>query len=246
MNPNGAYVVTLERSENPLLDPPNEIYLWSTENEKLVDTLMGHQSSILDLSFSADGSYLVSADNTGTVKVWNLQTKAQLKEFQHTSFSESVVYVSMSEGNEYLFTSGDGLIKVWEFNSGTEVLSFNSQHSLFPLICVAPDLDYFLGFNAFSGDENSRIVKLWDFHLSAIFDKVDQNFTLDPIHADEIHQLGLGNLFKDDPDRFNQFLETATAQQLREFGEYYRKQATQSNERKVFEPLMIKAEHCYF
>ena len=100
------------------------IYLWNVEAgtmiRRLVDGSLDYEASqggIYDVSFSEDGSLLLSRAADGTVKVWDVQT-GDLK--QTLRINDRVHgSASFSRDNRYV-AAGDrkGEISVWEVSSG--------------------------------------------------------------------------------------------------------------------------------
>jgi RNA polymerase sigma factor (sigma-70 family) len=58
------------------------IWLWDPATTRVLRKLQGHQSPISDLALSADGTRLVSSDQSGTVRLWDPATGRELRRIQ--------------------------------------------------------------------------------------------------------------------------------------------------------------------
>lgn len=56
-----------------IADYDGEIYLWNINTQSLVTTLHGHDTQVIDMVFTDDGTRLISTSFDGTVRVWGLQ-----------------------------------------------------------------------------------------------------------------------------------------------------------------------------
>lgn len=94
----------------------NSQTLKQTDGWQLIDQI-GHVDAINEISFSPDGSRLLSASNDKTVRVWDACTGACLKVLRgHT---DSVTSASFSpDGNHILTASHDESIRIWNGRSG--------------------------------------------------------------------------------------------------------------------------------
>ena len=67
-----------------------KIQLWDVENQRLIETISGHQHAVCELVFSADGKILASGDTGGKIHLWEFATRKHLatykasKRFVHT------------------------------------------------------------------------------------------------------------------------------------------------------------------
>src|ERR1700761_8262095 len=81
---------------------------------------MAHFSAVFSISTSADGKYLASGCDDGTIWVWNLETGNFFKRLSgHTSSVNSVCF--SSDGQLIASGSWDYSVRVWNLESGKEV-----------------------------------------------------------------------------------------------------------------------------
>ncbi|MBI3467784.1 MAG: hypothetical protein HY000_32650 [Planctomycetes bacterium] len=78
---------------------------------ELAQTLDGHTGSIVVLAFSPDGRRIVSADQHGTMRIWEPMNGYELLTLrEHNS---AVIGASFStDGHRLLSASSDGVVKV--------------------------------------------------------------------------------------------------------------------------------------
>jgi WD40 repeat protein/energy-coupling factor transporter ATP-binding protein EcfA2 len=121
--------------------------------QKFVDS----QSAIRTAAFSPDGSMIVTTpeeDDEPVVKVWRV---ADSKEVAQLVGHEMTVYSAAfdRDGKRIITASGDGTVRIWDAQSGKEVLRVGKA-------------DDFMGYAAISPDEsclvtgNNELVQLWD------------------------------------------------------------------------------------
>jgi WD40 repeat protein len=86
---------------------------------KLVRTLTGHSSAVMQVAFTPDSALLASASDDNTAKIWDVATGSELRTF--SGFSNYVCCVAISPDGQLLAT-GDisGEIKLWDIKSGQE------------------------------------------------------------------------------------------------------------------------------
>jgi WD40 repeat protein len=53
-------------------DDDAAVSIWSTDSGLRLATLTGHAGSVSDLTFSADGAWLITSSTDGTVRRWEL------------------------------------------------------------------------------------------------------------------------------------------------------------------------------
>jgi WD40 repeat-containing protein SMU1 len=89
-----------------------QIIVWRIASGTPVRTFeRAHSQGVTSLSFSTDGTQLLSASFDQTVRVHGLQSGRMLKEFRgHKSFVNGAVY--SHDGSKVLSCSSDGSVKV--------------------------------------------------------------------------------------------------------------------------------------
>ncbi|MEO0533043.1 MAG: AAA-like domain-containing protein [Cyanobacteria bacterium P01_A01_bin.123] len=65
ISPNSRYLATANQD--------NTIRIWQRSDGQLLDTLRGHEGSVIDVAFSPDGDYLASTGQDRKVLLWNLE-----------------------------------------------------------------------------------------------------------------------------------------------------------------------------
>jgi WD40 repeat protein len=98
------------------------VRLWDAQTGKLQRVLVGHNSYVYGLAFSADGRYLASAgSHDGTVRVWQASTGLPVKVLR--GLKDVPVVVAWSPDGSLLAagTAGSGYVPVWRIAAGTLV-----------------------------------------------------------------------------------------------------------------------------
>ena len=82
--------------ENKLPDSPGngsgEIWLWDIQSRKVKAILRGHNEIVIAVAFTPDNRFLVSGDQDGTVRVWNIES------------SKEVISISEKNSNFHAFS----------------------------------------------------------------------------------------------------------------------------------------------
>ncbi|HEU5061435.1 MAG TPA: WD40 repeat domain-containing protein, partial [Kofleriaceae bacterium] len=96
------------------------IHIWRTADGSRADTLRGHEDSIYQVEFAPDASYLASAGDDGTARVWDLRSGQSqvLRGHEDDVFSLSI----RRDGRELLTTSLDGSVRLWPIGGDERVL----------------------------------------------------------------------------------------------------------------------------
>ncbi|CDF40200.1 WD40-repeat containing protein [Chondrus crispus] len=111
-----------ERKENVVVGyEDGTLRLWSTSERKVLRIFRGHKSKVVCVAMSGDGRRVVSGSWDGSVRVWGVETGAQVGEalVGHTSW---VVSVAMSgDGRRVVSGSWDKSVRVWDVETGAQV-----------------------------------------------------------------------------------------------------------------------------
>ena len=98
------------------------IRLWDVRTGRKERTLEGHKDDVTCVAFSPDGRVLAAGSDDGRVKLWNVGTGWEVHTFEHNKWG--VCSVAFSPDGRLLASGGDKIIKLWEVESGEQVLGF--------------------------------------------------------------------------------------------------------------------------
>ncbi len=122
--------------------------------------LIGHAGGmglggITSCTFSSCGQFVVSGSKDRTIKLWDVKTGKEIREF--TGHKNSVESVSFSPCGQFIVSgSSDRTIKLWDVKTGKEIREFTGHE--FSVISVSFS---FCGQFIVSGSSD-RTIKLWD------------------------------------------------------------------------------------
>jgi WD40 repeat protein len=129
-SPDGHYLVLaqIQTSSNP--DPT----VVSMKDHKFIDSLRGHQGTVLSVAFSRDAKKVVTACEDGKVRIYST---ADWKLLQTLSGHVGPVHwAEFSAAGDWVVSAGeDNTARVWSAESGTQIQSL--QESQEPLLNVA-------------------------------------------------------------------------------------------------------------
>ena len=141
------------------------IRIWDVASGEQVGSLNDHTDIITDIAFSADGGTLASTSLDGTVRLWDLSNvssggnlgdhNALDVDLDVNGASGSVEFTA--DGSQLVTGHGDGMIRVWDFETGELVREFGDHSGI--IYALSYNNDYSL---LASGGQD-RIGKVWDF-----------------------------------------------------------------------------------
>jgi len=139
----------------------NLLKFWDTETGHETGTLKGHQDWVYLIVFSPDGNKALSASEDGTMKVWDIEKKAEAQNFQ----VEHIWAAAFSPDGRQILTGGDdGTITRWDATTGAELDTFQGHTSRVYAVAFSSD-----GSQAVSGDGKGTI-KVWDIEQNKAID----------------------------------------------------------------------------
>ena len=126
--------------------------------EKQIVPSEGHTVTVLAVTFSPDGKYIISAGGDNTVRVWNMETVNHLKLFKGGAVGRTES-VAVSPDGKFVAAAGffDRKIRIWSLETGDQVKTF-SGHSFFGAWSVAYSPN---GKNIVSGGSDGTL-RLWN------------------------------------------------------------------------------------
>ncbi len=118
-------------------------------------TLKGHTNHVTSVSFSADGSRIVTSSNDQTAKVWDAKTGAETLTLK--GHAGNVTSASFSiDGSLIVTGSSDKTAKVWDAKTGTAVFTLKGHTDSVLSASFSPD-----GSRIVTGGEDNT-AKVWD------------------------------------------------------------------------------------
>ena len=118
-------------------------------------TLEGHSGAVVAVALTGDGRRAVSASDDGTLKVWDLESGAELGTL--AGHSRPVWSVALTgDGQRAVSASEDGTLKVWDLESGAELRTLKGHSGFVRSVALTGD-----GQRAVSASEDGTL-KVWD------------------------------------------------------------------------------------
>ncbi|CAG8549567.1 13029_t:CDS:2, partial [Acaulospora colombiana] len=115
--------------------------------------LRGHSDDVRSVSFSPDGSKIISASDDTTMRIWDVTTGTALSTFNDSSSLISSVAFT-PDGSKIVSGSHNGALKIWDSKTGI-VLSILTGHSdVVNSIEISPDGFYIVSA---SSDKTARV-----------------------------------------------------------------------------------------
>ncbi|HEX8549099.1 MAG TPA: WD40 repeat domain-containing protein, partial [Cytophagaceae bacterium] len=103
----------------------------------------GHNGAIKSIATSADGRYVVTGSRDKSAKLWDLNTRRELRTFFGHSYTVNSVQLS-SDGKFLATTSSDKTAKVWSVLTGKELYSTLPAEKFMTDVAFSPDAKLFI------------------------------------------------------------------------------------------------------
>ncbi|MBN8618745.1 MAG: protein kinase [Anaerolineae bacterium] len=105
------------------------IHLWDSASLEETAFLEGHTNYITGLAYSPDNQHLVSASVDGTLRIWNLITRATDHTLQLDGFNPFIALAYSSDGHTIASGGADGTIILWDAASGQRISDSIPAHT---------------------------------------------------------------------------------------------------------------------
>ncbi|MCY2950322.1 MAG: serine/threonine protein kinase [Planctomycetota bacterium] len=147
----------------------NTAKVWDVETGKELAVLKGHLDTVSSAQFRSDGNRIVTASDDQTAKVWDANTGAELLCLKgHTNAVNSAQFspdgnriLTASGDNIFSTQSGDNTAKVWDANTGKQLISLNGDGNAVNSAQFSPDGNRILTAS-YDGT-----AKVWDVNTDA-------------------------------------------------------------------------------
>jgi WD40 repeat protein len=146
VSPDGGLIATAGKDGN--------VVLWATRTGLLMRGLTGHAAPATRVAFDASGRWLASAGSEGgEVRVWDMSSVACQGTFIHPG---RVYGVAFSPDGKRLVTGGDDrLVRVWDVDSGQQVLALRGHLDSITRVAITPDGQFVVSAS------KDRTVRVW-------------------------------------------------------------------------------------
>jgi WD40 repeat protein len=140
------------------------VLLWDAEFFTLESTLAGHTDDILCMTFTVDGSRLVTGSADHSARVWDIATSKALFEFKHSS---PVTCVCFNTSGNYLLTlCRNGKMHKWHIVNKQRMISLKVKLSCDGFVCFNNSNQLIIGCDQIPSETGyEQVVKCWH-HLS--------------------------------------------------------------------------------
>jgi WD40 repeat protein len=151
----------------------NTLRLWNLNSGREVRRIEGHTTHApsqnnskiqnppetaveVHLAFSPDGRTVISGSDDNSVRLWDIETGRELRQFKgHTSYVRSVAF--SPDGHSILSGGSDKTIRLWDVDSGRELRQFTGHEKTVRSVAFSPN-----GKSVLSGSMDNTLA-LWNF-----------------------------------------------------------------------------------
>ncbi len=133
------------------------IHLWNTKNGKCFAQMTPSQEAIAHLAFSDDEQFLISAEASGSIKIWDLANASLLREFENNM---AISHIAITSNNRLISAGKNGNLEFWNIHTGKLELNFNAYSSSICTMTLSDD-----GKTLAISSSNNQI-SLWQYPFS--------------------------------------------------------------------------------
>jgi len=124
--------------------------------QTLQHTLEGHASSVLSVSWTKNGRYLLSASQDKSLRLWNPHSGVHVKTYKGPHNSE-VCDVAIAEDNsKFVSCGGDKQFFLWDVTTAQVIRKFVGHDRKVNAVCYGPNEEVVLSAS------HDKTVRIWD------------------------------------------------------------------------------------
>ncbi|MBD2203040.1 serine/threonine protein kinase [Calothrix sp. FACHB-1219] len=132
-----------------------------TDNPEQSNTLKGHASDVNSVAFSPDGKTLASGSDDKTIKLWNVETKQEIRTLKgHLQWIWTVAF--SPDGKTLASGGADRNIKLWNISTGEEIRTLKGHKDGIAAVAFSPD------GNTLATASLDNTIKLWNVSTGAV------------------------------------------------------------------------------
>jgi len=160
-----------------------DILLWDAATGQKITTFQGHEGTVRAITFSPDGSSVLSGASDYTVRLWDVETGQEVRRFlgherdateaaaTFFGFSFNGVWsvAFSSDGSQAVSGATDGTFRLWEVATGKELHRFEIPEKDIFSVAFSPDDSLIL-----SGSSDG-VLRLWDAASGEIVREFEQH-----------------------------------------------------------------------
>jgi len=128
----------------------------------------GNSDNIRAISISPDNKFLISGGNDGTIKLWDLIKKIELKTFNTEHTFSTTVFLSDSK----TFIAGDtgGNITFWDVTTGIELRKYKLHNRPINSVIISPDNKWLASI-----EDNFPVIKILNIATEEKYEIISDN-----------------------------------------------------------------------
>ena len=128
------------------------VKLWNVAESRVLSTIKAHSGPVWGMSISHDGKLLATGSDDGKVRVFELATTNESKQFETGYAIRTLVFAK--NDNHLLIGGRTGQVEVWNAETGESTVKTNGHAGTVSGVAFAPDGKTFASV---SGDKTARI-----------------------------------------------------------------------------------------